>query len=67
MKIELVQEYRIAEGPWYSVYVDGRYIIGSFDREKAERYYIDAKNNYGNMNTKIILKSEELGVSSQTN
>jgi len=67
MTIKLVEEYKIAEGPWYSIYVDDKYIIGSYDREKAERYYIDAKNNYANINMKTILKSEEINLSLPTN
>lgn len=64
MKLELIKECRI-DNDWYSVYADGKYISGSSDIEKAMNIYDKVAS--GKLESKIILKSEEIDLSLPNN
>lgn len=65
MIIELVKEVKIGQDDWYSINVDGEYITGSSDVERAEKLYESVLQTYKNnkKDEKIVLKSEEIHVS----
>lgn len=71
MTIELVSEQKINEhAPRYYIYLDGRYVEGSYttDLETAQSYYQKVYDNPAIVNNaKIVLKSEEIVVSSSNN
>ena len=62
MKLEIVKETRINEDDWYSFYVDGRYIKGSYTLETVELAYNSCKNDPINFmkEAKEIVKSEQI-------
>jgi hypothetical protein len=62
MNIRLVRETCYTDKDWFAVYVDDRYITGSYDEEKANGFYERVKEN-PHYKTKEILKSEEIDVS----
>lgn len=68
MKLELVTEQNLTdEGPKYYLYLDGKYIEGSFttDLEKAKKNYERVFNNPDlAFSQRIVLQSEEIIVSS---
>lgn len=67
MTLELVAEQKLNdESPNYYLYLDGKYIEGSFttDLEKAQRNYEKVYNNPGiAFNIRKVLQSEEIVVS----
>jgi len=65
MRIELRKENKVGEPLWYGIYIDDKYITGSYDLKKAEKLYYEVKDS--SVEETIILKSEEIGVSSQSN
>jgi hypothetical protein len=71
MTLELVSEQKINEDePRYYLYLDGRYVEGSYtkDLETAQKYYQKVYENPAIVNNaKIVLKSEEIIVSSSNN
>jgi hypothetical protein len=65
MIVELVKEKSSFGDDWYAVYIDGRHVIGSFDKEKAEHYYEKATNDKKqNQKPREVLKREEIIVPS---
>jgi hypothetical protein len=65
MIVELIKERNNLGDFWYGVYVDGKYVIGSFDKEKAEHYYEKATNDKKqNQKPREVLKREEIIVPS---
>lgn len=66
MIIELVKEVKLNDDPWYSIYLNGKYIVGSYNEEKAMKMYDTIKKNPSE-NGKIVLRSETIDVSSQEN
>jgi hypothetical protein len=44
MKIQLVEEVKLGEDPWYAIYMDGRYVKGSSVKERALEYYETLKS-----------------------
>lgn len=68
MKIEIIKEQKFDENPWYGLYVDDLFIVGSFTLDIVERKYEKIKNTPNfKINTKEILKSEEFGLSLEAN
>ena len=71
MTLELVSEQKINEDePRYYLYLDGYYVEGSYtkDLEAAQKYYQKVYENPAIVNNaKIVLKSEEIIVSSSNN
>jgi hypothetical protein len=71
MTLELVSEQKINEDePRYYLYLDGHYVEGSYtkDLETAQKYYQKVYENPAIVNNaKIVLKSEEIIVSSSNN
>ena len=69
MTLELVTEQNLSdEQPKYYLYLDGRYIEGSFttNLETAQRYYEKVFNNPGiAFNIRKVLQSDEILVSSK--
>ena len=65
MKLELIKECRIDSDDWYSVYADGKYISGSSDIDKATHIYNKVAS--GKLESKIVLKSEEIELSLPNN
>jgi len=65
MIIELIKEVKVGRDDWYSITVNGEYIIGSGDVQKAEKLYESVLQTYKNnkKDEKIVLKSEEIDVS----
>lgn len=65
MIIELIKEVRVGKDDWYSITVDGKYVVGHYDTEKAEKLYQSVLQTYKNnkKNENIVLKSEEIHVS----
>ena len=66
MKIEFTKEVKINDNPWYGVYLNGKYMAGSYDMEKALKMYESIKENPSE-NGKFVLKSEEINVTSNEN
>lgn len=61
MKIELIEEQKLGEEKWYSVYKDGVYVKGSYDIETATKYYNMILNDEGALKPKkIVLMSQEI-------
>lgn len=65
MKLELIKECKIDADDWYSVYADGKYISGSSNIEKAMSIYDKVAS--GKLESKIVLKSEEIELSLPNN
>lgn len=69
MTIELIAEQKInEEKPRYYIYLNGTYVDGSltYDLDVANAYYQRVCNNPAIVNnSKIILKSDEIVVSSR--
>jgi hypothetical protein len=64
MKIELIEEIKINEDPWYCIRIDGQYVKGTSKKELAEEYYEKVLNDVNALNTKKkVLKSAEIDVS----
>lgn len=61
MKIELVEETKLGDNTWWSVYVDGKFVTGSYSIIKADSVYEEIKKNR-TWSQKIVLKSEEIDV-----
>lgn len=66
MIIELVKEVKLNDDPWYSIYLNGKYIVGTYNEQKAMKMYDAIKENPSE-NGKIVLRSEIIDVSSQEN
>lgn len=66
MKIELIKELKLNDDAWYSIYLNGKYMAGSYDENRANKMYGIIKENPLQI-SKIVLKSEEINVSSQEN
>lgn len=63
MKIELIEEVKIDEQPWYCIRIDGQYIKGSSDKEVAEGYFQKVLEDVNALNKKEkVLKSAEIDV-----
>lgn len=71
MTLELVSEQKINEDtPRYYLYLNGQYVEGSYttDLDVANKYYQKVYENPAIVNNaKIVLKSEEIVVSSSNN
>jgi len=69
MIVELVAEQKLNDNePSYYVYLDGKYIEGSYTKnlELAQTYYNKVYNNPGLVyNVRKVLQSEEIIVSSE--
>jgi hypothetical protein len=64
MKVELTEEVKYDENPWYVVRVDGNYVKGTGNKVVAEKLYNQILADPSTVKTKInILKSEEIDVS----
>lgn len=64
MKVELTEEVKYDENPWYVIRVDGNYIKGTGNKVVAENLYNQILADPSTVKTKInILKSEEIDVS----
>jgi hypothetical protein len=64
MKVELIEEVKYDENPWYVVRVDGNYVKGTGNKVVAEKLYNQILADPSTVKTKInILKSEEIDVS----
>lgn len=64
MKVELTEEVKYDENPWYVIRVDGNYIKGTGNKVVAEKLYNQILADPSTVKTKInILKSEEIDVS----
>ena len=66
MRIELVREVKLTDDPWYAVYLNGKYIVGSYNEQKAIDFYEKIKENPSETGT-IVLRCETINVSSQEN
>jgi len=67
MKLEIVKETKVNDNPWYAIYKDGKYKMGSYDLEKVEQMFNNAISdpNYFE-EKKEVLKSCEIVVSLQS-
>jgi hypothetical protein len=68
MKVEFVSETSFQTiAPWFSVYVDGVYKTGSYNKEKVENIYNDIITDPTVLSsmTKQVLHSAEIFVSSE--
>ena len=64
MKVELTEEVKYDENPWYVVRVDGNYVKGTGNKVVAENLYNQILADPSIVKTKVnILKSEEINVS----
>ena len=45
MKLEIVKETKWNNDVWYSILLDGEYIVGSSSEEKLLKVYDDAKSD----------------------
>ena len=64
MKLEMVKELSSTENPWYCIYLDGRYMMGSYDQKKIDEIFATAVKDPENFfkTKKEILKSYEFNV-----
>lgn len=62
MKIEMIKEESLMDNTWYSIYVDGKYMAGSYNENTALSYYEKIKSN-PKVSFKEVLKSDEIDVS----
>jgi len=68
MTLKIVKEQKFGEEPWYSVYLNDRYVKGSLYLEKAEAFYQQLKTDPTAFEEKKeILKSEDLNLPLQAN
>lgn len=66
MKIQLIEEHKVGEATWYSIYKDENYVKGTSDKKKALEWYNMIVNDEKAFETKkIVLMSEEISVPSQ--
>lgn len=64
MKLELIEEIKYNEQPWYIIRVDGQYIKGTGNKIVADKLYDEIMADPDVVKTKInILKSQEIDVS----
>ena len=64
MKLELIEEVKYNEQPWYIIRVDGQYIKGTGNKIVADKLYDEIMADPDVVKTKInILKSQEIDVS----
>lgn len=64
MKVELIEEVKYNEQPWYIIRVDGQYIKGTGNKIVAENMYNEIVANPNIVKTGVnILKSEQINVS----
>ena len=64
MKLELIEEVKYNEQPWYIIRVDGQYIKGTGNKIVADKLYDEIMADPDVVKTKInILKSQEIEVS----
>ena len=64
MKIELIEEIKLNETPWYSIKIDGKYVKGTSVKQLAEEWYERVLYDVNALNTKEnVLKSAEIDVS----
>ena len=66
MKIELIKEAKLTDDPFYAVYLNGKYIAGTYNEQRAIEFYERVKEN-PSQSGNIVLKSEIIDVSSQEN
>ena len=62
MKLELVKETEFNKEPWYSIYLNERYVFGGHDKERIDGIFAEAvcdPENYFKT-TKEVLKSAEI-------
>lgn len=59
MKIELIKEREVGKDEWYEVRVDGKYVYGSFNFEKAADIYNSVKRG-DHLKSQEVLLSEEI-------
>ena len=68
MKLELVKEESLTKSPWYTVTIDGEYKFGSWDYQDALNVFNTLLKDAKALDVrKEILKSEEVGVSLESN
>ena len=62
MKLEIIKEEEFNKNPWYTLYVNNEYIMGSYTLSNVENVYDLCKNDPLNFKkeTKTVLKSEEI-------
>jgi hypothetical protein len=63
MKLEIIKETKFAQDTaWYSLYLDGSYVKGSYDLAIIKNLYDKAKEIGGDLSwtTKEVLISEEI-------
>jgi hypothetical protein len=66
MKIELIEEKKFEQTPWYEIRINGKYVWGSYKKDVVEKMYDKILADPEYSPTKItILKSDEIDVSLQ--
>lgn len=62
-EMKIVKEKKFNEEAWYSLYVDDRYIVGSYDEEKVNNYFEEIKRNPNLfLQTKEVIKSTTINI-----
>lgn len=62
-EMKIVKEKKFNEEAWYSLYVDDRYIVGSYDEEKVNNHFEEIKRNPNLfLQTKEVIKSTTINI-----
>jgi hypothetical protein len=62
-EMKIVKETKFNEEAWYSLYVDDRYIVGSYDEEKINNHFEEIKSNPNSfLQTKETVKTTFIDV-----
>jgi hypothetical protein len=59
MKIQLIKEREVGKDEWYEVRVDGKFVYGSFNFDKASDIYNSVKHG-AHLKSQEVLCSEEI-------
>jgi hypothetical protein len=64
MRLEIIKETTFNEEPWFAIYLDNRYVMGSYTQSKIDGIFVEAVKDPENFfkTTKEVLKSEEIVV-----
>lgn len=62
-EMKIVKESKLNDEAWYSLFVDEKYITGSYDREKIEKFFEQIKENPSLFfKTKEVIKTDFIDI-----
>lgn len=62
-EMKIVKETKLGEEAWYCLYVDDKYITGSYDEDKINQLFKEIEDNPNlHLKSKEVIKSTQINI-----